>query len=169
MKHKARLVCKGFMQREGIDYGETYAPVVKFESLRAVIVIAAACEKHILGMNVETAFLNGELEEGVYMQISEGVGGPTGMVWKLKKSLHGLKQAPRAWNNKLRSVLTAASFVRFGLDHALCRNVIIGVYVDDLLIIGDQEDCIQEVKDMLQSTIKMTDMGPTEHTLGIYI
>ena len=175
VKHNARLACKGFMQRERIDYGETYAPVVRFESLRAIIAIAAACEKHIHGIDVETTFLNGELEEEVYMQILKGVDGPVRMVWKLKKSLYGLKQAPWAWNNKLHLILTTTGFIRFGSDHGLYgkgqhdKNVIIGVYADDLLMIGDRDDCIQEVKDMLRSAFKMADMGPAEYILGIHI
>ncbi|MCO5573964.1 hypothetical protein L7F22_027742 [Adiantum nelumboides] len=98
-RYKARLVAKGFAQQHGLDYDETYAPVAKMSSIRLLISLASIFKWKLKQMDVNNAFLNGLLEEEVYMQQLEGyvVAGKEGMVCKLKKSLYGLKQAPRAW------------------------------------------------------------------------
>ncbi len=98
-KYRARLVTRGFQQKEGIDYHETYAPVVKFTTLRMFLSLVAHLDLHCHQMDVKTAFLNGDLEQDVYMEQPEGCIDPErpDYVCKLEKALYGLKQAPRQW------------------------------------------------------------------------
>jgi hypothetical protein len=107
VRFKARLVIKGFMQIPGVDYDETYAPVLKFQSLRILMAIANQYGMEVHQMDVKTAFLNGFLEEDIYMVQPEGqeVPGEREKVCKLKRSLYGLKQSPRCWNQLLDSFL----------------------------------------------------------------
>jgi Reverse transcriptase (RNA-dependent DNA polymerase) len=97
MKYKARLVVKGFGQKQGIDFEEIFSPVVKMTSIRAVLGLVAGLDLKLEQLDVKTAFLHGDLEEEIYMVQAEGfeVKGKDNMVCKLKKSLYGLKQAPR--------------------------------------------------------------------------
>jgi len=103
-RYKARLVARGFTQTYGVDYNETFAPVAKFTSIRCILALAALEDMEIHQMDVKTAFLNGELEEEIYMEQPQGFmhQGAEHLVCKLHKSLYGLKQSPRAWNQKLR-------------------------------------------------------------------
>ena len=107
LRYKARLVAKGYSQHEGIDYGETFAPVVRYESIRELLAIAATENYEIAKLDVKTAFLNGDLEENIYMQIPQGYAVKSqNTVLKLKRSLYGLKQASRCWNEKLVKFLS---------------------------------------------------------------
>lgn len=105
VKYKARVVAKGFSQRPGIDYDETFAPVVKFASIRLVLALAAKNKWKVIQMDVTTAFLNGELQEEVFMEQAPGYEVPGDKVYKLLKALYGLKQAPRQWNAALVKAL----------------------------------------------------------------
>ncbi|GLJ17356.1 hypothetical protein SUGI_0301460 [Cryptomeria japonica] len=114
VRNKARFVCKGYAQQEGIDFGETFAPVARLESIR--IFLAYSCYKKfkVYQMDVKTAFLNGYLDEEVYMEQLEGfeVADKPDCVYRLKKALYGLKQAPRAWYSRLDNHLRANGFTR---------------------------------------------------------
>src|SRR3954464_10360775 len=101
IRHKARLVVRGFSQREGIDYTETFAPVAKYTSIRTLLALAAAADWEIHRMDVKTAFLAGDLDEQIFMELPEGINTPENTICELKKSLYGLKQAPRVWYQKL--------------------------------------------------------------------
>jgi len=121
-RYKARLVARGFSQRPGIDYFETFAPVAKFTTLRILLMLAASADWEIHQMDVKTAFLYGDLEEEIYMELPEGIGiDNKDFVCKLQKSLYGLKQAPRVWNQKLHAFLTSKNLklVRTEADHSL--------------------------------------------------
>lgn len=102
-KYKARLVAKGFKQKPGVDYYETYAPVARLETIRTVIALAAQKKWKLYQLDVKSAFLNGYLEEEIYVEQPEGfsVEGGENKVFKLKKALYGLKQAPRAWYSQI--------------------------------------------------------------------
>lgn len=97
-RFKARLCAKGYSQRPGIDYGEIFAPVIRYESIRILSALAAIRDMEMQEFDVKSAFLNGELEEHIFMKQPEGFTDNPNLVCKLKKSLYGLKQSPRCWN-----------------------------------------------------------------------
>lgn len=174
---KARLVAKGYSQVEGLDFQEVFAPVAKFTSIRVLFSLAAALEWECHHMDVKTAFLNGELQEEIYMEQPEGYikQGEEQLVCKLIKSLYGLKQSPRAWNKKLNEELTKAGFARCESDHCVylkkdeTGQVYLLVYVDDLIIIASTKAAMEACKAGLSNTFKMTDLGDTSHFLGMEV
>ena len=116
-KYKARFVACGFSQKEGIDY-ETFAPVVRFTSIRTIIALAATMGWKLYQMDMKTTFLNGEIEEEVYIEQPEGfkVHGKETHVCRLKKALYGLKQAPRAWYGRIDGFLVKLGFNKSDAD-----------------------------------------------------
>lgn len=168
-KYKARLVILGNHQRPGEDYNQTFAPVAKMTTVRSLLAVAALQGWDIQQMDVKNAFLLGDLEEDVYIKLplgysaqgtriqvlSEGESyspAPTIQVCKLHKSLYGLKQAPRQWFSKLSTALQGHQFVQSKNDYSLFIKrqsdtiTIILVYVDDLLIAGNNSDAIAAAK-----------------------
>ena len=155
MRYKARLVVKGYAQKEGIDYGEVFSPVTRMESLRILIAIAAQERWELHHLDVKTAFLNGEIMEDIYITQPEGfeVKWKEDHILKLQKALYGLKQAPRAWNSKLNEALLQKGFLRSKSDYAVYytaevqERIIVGVYVDDMIITGSSSYKIVEFKE----------------------
>lgn len=151
VRYKARLVAKGFTQIEGIDYTETFAPVAKFTSIRILLALAAHLDLDLHQMDVKTAYLNGDLDEEIFMHLPPGFRKPN-TIWKLKKRLYGLKQAGREWYKKIRTEFEKIGFTCCHSDHGvfhLIRNgklVIIAIYVDDLLILSDSSSLLTQVK-----------------------
>eukprot|EP00253_Pinus_taeda_P033502 PITA_33502 len=139
-KHKARLVGKGFAQKEGVDYEETFAPTAKWTTIRTLFALAAQNGWKVHQMDVKTAFLNGDLKENVFMSQPEGfvVKGDEHKVCKLVKSLYGLKQAPRAWYEKLTEHLLKLNFNHFDLDDATLFVKKVGKTVVYLVIWHDR-------------------------------
>ena len=177
-KHKARLVAKGYAQKEGIDYEENFSPTTKWATIRTLLSLAAQNGWKVHQMDVKTAFLNADLKENVFMSQLEGfvVKGKEQKVCKLVKSLYGLKQAPRAWYEKLTEHLLKLNFEHFDLDDATLfikkvgRSVVyLVVYVDDLLMTGNNESYISSIKKDLKKIFEMTDMGHLHYYLGIEV
>ena len=147
-RYKARLVAKGFSQRQGSDYDQTFSPVVRGESVRLLLALAAQERMLVHQMDVETAFLHDILEEEVYMVQPEGheTQGKEEQVCKLHRSIYGLKQSPRCWNNVLDDHLKGMEFTQMQGD--LCMYVatgidgllLVAVYVDDLLLAGRSQE-----------------------------
>jgi Reverse transcriptase (RNA-dependent DNA polymerase) len=175
-RYKARLVAKGFMQREGIDFTETFAPVSKHTTLRALLARVAEEGLHLHQLDVKTAFLNGELEEDIYMVQPPGYeqGGP-GVVCQLRKALYGLRQAPRAWHTKLKAELEVLGFKASVSDAGLFvlnkgdYKVYLLVYVDDMLIASRDLGGVEEIKQVLGAVFDIHDLGVATYFLGMEI
>ncbi|KAG2736889.1 hypothetical protein G9P44_000979 [Scheffersomyces stipitis] len=172
-KYKARLVVRGFQQRYGVDYKETFAPVIRSESVKLLLALAALYGKKVHQMDVSTAFLNGKIDLKIYMKQPSGYQDCSAFekVCQLNKSLYGLKQAPLIWNETMNSFLEKIGFKRSLSEYGLYmrRSVIIGLYVDDLLIAGDNQNEIKEIKGQLSAQFKMKDLGIARKFLGINI
>jgi hypothetical protein len=172
LKHKARWVVKGFMQKHGIDYDETYAAVVKPMSYKALFALAAIHDLEIEQMDFIAAFLHSKLQEIVYMQQPTGYHDGTSRACRLLRALYGLKQSPRAWYETLIEFLHGLGYIRTAADYSVLHNAngtIIAIYVDDLLIFGKQLSTIQDLKAELNASFSMTDLGPCAFYLGIEV
>ncbi|CAM8991331.1 unnamed protein product [Rhodiola kirilowii] len=174
-RHKARLVALGNRQVEGIHFHETFAPVAKMSSVRLFLSVAAIKEWELHQMDVHNAFLHGDLMEEVYMRPPPGFTAPIGKVCRLRKSLYGLRQAPRNWFAKLASALVQYGFTRSYADYSLFSyihhniNIHVLVYVDDLIIAGNNSLSITQFKEYLHSCFHMKDLGILKYFLGIEI
>jgi hypothetical protein len=177
LKHKARLVAKGYVQRLGIDFDEVFAPVARLDSVRLLIAVAAQFKWEVHHMDVKTAFLNGDLGEEVYVTQPPGFvdGNNSSKVMRLHKALYGLRQAPRAWNTKLHAVLVSLGFMRSASEHAVYTRgegdsrLLLGVYVDDLVVTGGSTTAISSFKQQMCSKFKMSDLGLLTLYLGIEV
>ena len=176
-RYKARLVVKGFLQREGIDYNEVYAPTSKHTTLRALLAKVASENLELHQLDVKTAFLNGELEETIYMKQPPGYeeGSPT-TVCLLRKALYGLKQAPRAWHTKLKAELENLGFVAsdtdpglFTMAHPTAGTVFILVYVDDMLLAGSNDKVLDGIETALKKKFDVHDKGDASVFVGMEI
>lgn len=160
-RFKARLVVRGFTQEYGIDYQETFSPVVKFTSIRAILALAASKRMKLQQFDVKTAFLNGDLEENVYMSQPIGYDDNSGRVCKLSKSLYGLKQASRCWNKKFTSFITKFDFKASESDSCVfvCNGekgmMVLAIYVDDGLIAAENEEAILPVIEHLREEFEV--------------
>ena len=177
-KPKVRLVALGCRQQHGIDYNETYAPVVTLTTVRTILAISAQLDLELEQMDVVTAFLNGDLEEDVYMAVPEGLTSHAtkNKVCKLLKSLYGLKQSPRQWYAKIHDFLIRElRFESSSSDPCLYTRhngsgiLIIALYVDDLLIAGNSKSEIDAIKKELSDRFEMKDLGEAKVMLGIEI
>ncbi|RVW12206.1 Retrovirus-related Pol polyprotein from transposon TNT 1-94 [Vitis vinifera] len=177
-RYKARLVAKGFTQSYGIDYQETFAPVAKLNTVRVLLSLAANLDWSLHQLDVKNAFLNGDLEEEVYMDIPAGLETTSNFnkVCRLRKSLYGLKQSPRAWFEQFTKVVKGYGFVQCQSDHTLFvkhfperKLAIIIIYVDDIILIGDHEEKIDLLKKLLTKEFEIKDLGNLKYFLGMEI
>uniref|UniRef100_A0ACD6APZ5 Uncharacterized protein n=2 Tax=Avena sativa TaxID=4498 RepID=A0ACD6APZ5_AVESA len=176
-RYKARLVARGYSQAYGIDYDETFAPVAKMNTVRILISCATNFGWPLHQLDVKNAFLHGDLQEEVYMEIPPGFSTPrtSGKVCRLRKSLYGLKQSPRAWFDRFRRVVCGMGYKQCNGDHTVfyrhsnSQITILAVYVDDIIITGDDAVEISRLKDNLRKEFEVKDLGQLKYFLGIEI
>jgi hypothetical protein len=178
-RYRARVVAKGFTQIPDIDYDETFSPVARFESLRLLLALAALENWEIHQMDVKSAFLNGVLNEEIYMEQPQGfiAAGQENKVCRLKKAIYGLKQASRAWNQQFHGVLIELGFERTYSDagvyvrhqHTGGGLLIVVLYVDDITIMGSSLEDVKQLKQKLSLRYEMSDFGEIQSYLGMRI
>lgn len=177
-RYKARLVIKGFSQVKGLDYSETYAPVVRYASVRYLLAMAVQMELRVYQLDAVTAFLQGELSgEEIFMEQPDGFVDPIApqKVCRLRKALYGLKQASRVWNIKLDTELKRIGFKRSSYDPCVYfmsdrdRIIVVAIYVDDLLVFSNEPGWVHNVKRELFSKFHMKDLGEAKQILGMRI
>ncbi|CAJ2651427.1 unnamed protein product [Trifolium pratense] len=176
-RYKARLVAKGFTQTYGIDYSETFAPVAKLNTVRILLSLAANLDWPLHQLDVKNAFLNGDLEEEVYMDIPPGFEDKFGSnVCKLNKSLYGLKQSPRAWFEKFTYSMKKQGYIQGQADHTLFTKfsqdgkiAVLIVYVDDIVLTGDDIVEMARVKEKLALDFEIKDLGSMRYFLGMEV
>ena len=175
-RYKARLVAQGFTQQRGADYDETFSPVVRMESLRTVVGLSVRNGLRLHQLDVTTAFLNGKLEEVVYMRQPEGfvAKGREQLVCRLKRSIYGLKQSSRCWNSTIDGYLKQLGFLQSNSDPcvyiaALGEMAVIGVYVDDIVVACKSEKQMEKVKQALCRKFEVKDLGELHHFLGLKV
>lgn len=174
-RYKARLVVKGCSQKEGVDYNEIYAPVVRYASIRYLISLAAQFNLEIYQMDAITAFLQGELDETIYMHQPDFHNDGSSKVCLLRKSIYGLKQASRVWNLKLRNVLISAGYKSSEMDPCIFfkingeDKIFIAIYVDDVLYFTNSKEMKLNLQHNLISNFKMKDLGIADYCVGLHI
>ena len=173
--YKSRLVAKGYAQIAGLDFDETWAPVVRIESVRTLLAIAAMNGLVIIHMDARHAFLHGDSDFELYVEQPEGFvdqGWPTAVL-RLNKSLYGLKQAPRIWYLLLCETICSLGFEVSVTDPSIYFHsqlgMILAVYVDDILVCGPSEFICQEFYKAISQFFRMKDKGPVSSFLGMNI
>ena len=176
-KFKARLVVKGYAQVYGVDYSDTFAPVARMDTIRLLLAVAAHKNWKVFQMDVKSAFLNGDLQEEIYVEQPAGfvVQGEEDKVYMLKKTLYGLKHAPRAWYGRIDDYLTGFGFQKSLSESTLYVKkidddvLIVSLYVDDLLVTGSNLQQIERFKQDMMQAFEMSDLGLMSFFLGMEI
>ncbi|KAI3734762.1 hypothetical protein L6452_14240 [Arctium lappa] len=177
IRNKARLVAQGYTQEEGIDYEEVFAPVARIEAIRLFLAYASYMNFKVYQMDVKSAFLYGSIEEEVYVCQPPGFENPSypDRVYKLKKALYGLHQAPRAWYDTLSSYLLENGFERGVIDKTLFikrkkKDILLAqIYVDDIIFGSTRDNMCKEFEELMHQRFKMSSMGELTFFLGLQV
>ena len=176
-RNRARLVAKGYSQQEGIDFGETYALVARLKVIRIFLAYVAHANFKVYQMDVKSVFLNGELEEEVYVQQPPGFEDPNfpGFFYRLLKALYGLKKAPRAWYITPSQFLIENHFTRGTINKTLFHrsfngsSIFVQIYVDDIIFGSIDEKLCSNFAKLMQSKYEMSMMGELKYFLGLQV
>jgi hypothetical protein len=176
-RYMARWVLRGFTQQHGVDYGETFSPVIKPVTVRMVLSVALSHDWPILQMDVKNTFLHGILTETVYCEQPSGFvdSSHSDYVCHLNKSLYGLKQAPRDWYSCFASYITSISFVGARSDTSLfiyrhgADTAYLLLYVDDIVLTASSNVLLRHIIDLLHHEFAMKDLGDLHHFLGLSV
>ncbi|CAM8996453.1 unnamed protein product [Rhodiola kirilowii] len=174
---KARLVAKGYSQTYGIDYFDTFSPVAKLTSIRLLISLAASHHWPLHQLDIKNAFLHGDLQEPIYMEQPPGfvAQGESAKVCYLHKSLYGLKQSPRAWFSTFTAAVEKYGMQKSKSDHSVFYTqsgngiILLVVYVDDIVITGNNSEGIDSLKGFLQTQFNTKDLGRLRYFLGVEV
>lgn len=174
-RYKARLVVKGYAQKKGYDYEETYAPVARLTTLRVLLAIMVQKDLIACQMDIKNAFLHGELKEEIFMKIPAGFTTTNDYACKLKKSLYGLKQASRTWNKTFDNCVKELGLQQSDVDKCLYIGefgkikIYLLLYIDDIIILGNDGKTIEDIKIDLTKRFHIKDLGALKLFLGINI
>ena len=176
-RYKARLVAKGFKQRYGLDYEDTFSPVVKPTTIRMLLSMAVTQGWHLRQLDIQNAFLHGVLEEEVYMRQPPGFEDShyPEYLCRLDKALYGLKQAPRAWHARLSFVLTGLGFTASTADTSMFIfrrpdvTIYLLVYVDDIIVVSSSASATDRLVHQLRTPFALKDLGPLHYFLGVEV
>ena len=181
-RHKARLVAQGYSQKQEVDYEEVFSPVARYSSIRTLLALANAQNLEVLQMDVKTAFLNGSIKHDIYVSQPEGFIDPDHpeYVCKLKKSIYGLKQSARCWNQTLDSFLIGNGYQKSGADNCIYVKsktnadgfisfVTLAIYVDDIIPVSNDVEMLNKEKDSLCKEFEMVDLGEIHFVLGMSV
>jgi hypothetical protein len=177
-RNKARLVAKGYLQEPGVDFHETFAPIARLDTVRALISLAAQKGWLLYQLDVKLAFLNAELKEEVYVEQPQGfvIQGEEEKVYKQRKALYGLKQAPKAWYSHIDNYFNESGFKRSKSEPTLYVKhqgnvdlLIVALYVNDLILTRSNAEMIEEFKKDMVNKYEMSDMGLLHYFLGIEV
>ncbi|KAG7599440.1 Ribonuclease H-like superfamily [Arabidopsis suecica] len=177
IRNKARLVAQGYTQVEGLDYDETFAPVARLECIRFLLGTSCGMGFKLQQMDVKSAFLNGIIQEEVYVEQPKGFESLEfpDHVFKLEKALYGLKQAPRAWYERLTTFLTVEGYVRGSVDKTLFVKrdshgmIIIQIYVDDIVFGGTSDKLVKSFVKAMTTEFRMSMVGELKYFLGLQV
>ncbi|CAL8130892.1 unnamed protein product [Prunus armeniaca] len=176
-RHKARLVANGYTQTYGVDYLETFAQVAKLNTVRVLLSLVANRDWPLLQFDVKNVFLHGDLKEEIYMDLSLGIPitSKEGVVCKLRKSLYGLKQSPRAWFKRFAASMKKFGYVQSNSDHTLFlkrhkgKLIALIIYVDGMIVTGDDQAEMQNLQKYLASEFEMKSLGDLKYFHGIEV
>ena len=166
---------RGFEQKESFNYDEIYSPVAKMSTIRTLLSVGNQYKYYFKQLDVKTAFLNGDLKENVYIYPAEGFKCNKEKVLKLKKSIYGLRQASKCWNDKINSFLLKYGFKRSGVDSCMYTKMVQGstihllLYVEDIILVGPNLTHIEDCKVKLSKEFEMKDLGDLKYFLGLEI
>jgi hypothetical protein len=174
-RYKARLMTNDFTQKEGIDYHETFSLVSKKDSFKIIMALVAHFDLELHQMDVKTTFLNGDLEEKVYMKQPEGFDDNSQKACKLRKSIYGLKQASRQWYIKFHKIIISYGFIENFFDQCIylkvsgSKVIFLVLYVDDILLASSGLGLLHESKQFLSQNFEMKDLSEASYVIGIEI